>query len=224
MSETNLLWQLTQGSVWEFILRALIVYGAVLFLLRLGGKREIGQIAPFDLVLLLLISNAVQNSMNGGDNSITAGLILAISLVGINYLIGLIVAKNKKAAAIIEGQPQILVHNGQLYHDALRRANLSLEDLKEAMHLDGHYEIKNLHYAILEINGRISFKEKSKHRQQVGAGADSDTASVTSATSIVSLKKRRLRLSAAVPSALYARRQRCFKNRFHIPQKGKTNR
>ena len=69
---------------WEFVLRALIVYAFLMVLLRLTGKRQVGQLAPFDLVLLLVLSNAVQNSMNGGDNTVTAGIILSATLVGAN--------------------------------------------------------------------------------------------------------------------------------------------
>lgn len=156
------MWELTGGSGWEFVLRALLVYAAVLLLLRLGGKREIGQMEPFDLVLLLLVSNAVQNAMNAGDNSVTAGLILAVSLVVINYLIGLGVARNKKIAKIVEGQPQLLVRDGTVCETAMKSANMSIRDLEESMRLNGCESIDKLHYAILETNGQISFKE-TKH-------------------------------------------------------------
>lgn len=159
MSQQSGMWELTAASGWEFVLRALLIYAAVLLLLRLGGKREIGQMEPFDLVLLLLVSNAVQNAMNAGDNSVTAGLILAVSLVIINYLIGLGVARSKKFGAIIEGQPQLLVRDGRVCGDALKKANLSIRDLEESMRLSGCESIDKLHYAILETNGQISFKE-----------------------------------------------------------------
>src|SRR6476469_8656074 len=96
---------------WEFILRGLIVYAFLIILLRITGKRQVGQLAPFDLVLLLVLSNAVQNSMNGGDNSIIGGLISATTLVGVNFLVGTITYRSKKAEAIIEGHPQVLIHN-----------------------------------------------------------------------------------------------------------------
>lgn len=163
MDQHSAMWQLTTASGWEFVVRAVIVYGVLLLLLRLGGKREIGQMAPFDLVLLLLVSNAVQNSMNAGDNSVTAGIILVATLVAVNYLVGLIVAKNKRAAVLIEGQPQLLIHNGRICHDALKRADLSLRDLEAAMRLSGLTTVEHLHYAILETNGQISFKTLQEH-------------------------------------------------------------
>src|SRR6266481_1356497 len=91
---------------WEFIIRGLIVYAFLLVLLRLTGKRQIGQMAPFDLVLLLVLSNAVQNAMNGGDNSVLAGIVSACTLVLVNYLVGLAAYRNKKLEALVEGRPE----------------------------------------------------------------------------------------------------------------------
>ena len=100
---------------WELIVRGLVVYVFLIALLRLTGKRQIGQLSPFDLVLLLILSNAVQNSMNAGDNSLIGGLILATTLVVVNYIVGLITFKSKKLEEIIEGRPQVLIHKGKLF-------------------------------------------------------------------------------------------------------------
>ena len=99
---------------WEFILRGLIVYGFLIVMLRLTGKRQVGQLAPFDLVLLLVLSNAVQNAMNGGDNSITGGMISATTLIVLNGLVGRITYRSKLLERLIEGRPEILIHNGKL--------------------------------------------------------------------------------------------------------------
>src|SRR5438552_13275520 len=103
------MWQLSIPW-WELILRAVIVYAFLLILLRLSGKRQVGQLAPFDLVLLLVLSNSVQNSMNGGDNSLLAGLISAGALVLMNYLVGLATYRSKRLEALIEGRPDVLIH------------------------------------------------------------------------------------------------------------------
>src|SRR5207247_3481558 len=97
---------------WEFIVRALVVYGFLLIILRVSGKRQIGQLAPFDLVLLLVLSNAVQNSMNGGDNSVIGGLISAVTLVVLNWAVGYATYRNKRIEQFIEGKPQIIIHDG----------------------------------------------------------------------------------------------------------------
>src|SRR4051794_33754917 len=94
---------------WEFILRGVIVYVFLIVLLRITGKRQVGQLSPFDLVLLLVLSNAVQNSMNGGDNSLLGGLISATTLVAVNYLVGFLTFKSKRAEALIEGRPLVLI-------------------------------------------------------------------------------------------------------------------
>src|SRR5262249_28463945 len=107
---------------WEFIVRGAIVYIFLLILLRITGKRQVGQLPPFDLVLLLVLSNAVQNSMNGGDNSLVGGLVSAATLVLLNFGIGIITFRNKRIESLIEGRPQILIHNGRLFEDVVAKA------------------------------------------------------------------------------------------------------
>src|SRR6266849_2816893 len=99
---------------WEFVLRGIIIYVFLIVLLRLTGKRQVGQLSPFDLVLLLVLSNAVQNAMNGGDNSVLAGILSACTLVLVNYLVGLAAYRSKKVEALIEGRPEVFIHNGRL--------------------------------------------------------------------------------------------------------------
>src|SRR5712664_3651024 len=96
----------------ELVIRSIVVYMFLVVLLRITGKRQVGQLAPFDLVLLLVLSNAVQNSMNAGDNSLVGGLISATTLVGLNLLVGLATYRSKRLEAIIEGRPQVLAHDG----------------------------------------------------------------------------------------------------------------
>src|SRR5881296_1078251 len=122
---------------WELIARGAIVYGFLIALLRLTGKRQIGQLAPFDLVLLLVLSNAVQNSMNGGDNSLVGGLISAVTLIGINYTIGFATFRSKRLEAIIEGRPQVLIHNGKLFEDVMAKAQLTHHELEAALRQAG---------------------------------------------------------------------------------------
>src|SRR5438445_11758345 len=98
------MWNISLPHWWEFVVRAAVVYLFLLVLLRLTGKRQVGQLAPFDLVLLLVLSNAVQNSMNGGDNSITGGIILSATLVGIYSGVGWLTFHSKAIEGIIEGR------------------------------------------------------------------------------------------------------------------------
>src|SRR5437870_5691401 len=133
---------------WELIVRSLAVYVFLLVLLRITGKRQVGQLAPFDLVLLLVLSNAVQNSMNGGDNSLVGGLISATTLVAMNFLVAMGTYKNKKLEAIIEGRPQVLIHNGKLFEDVMARAHLTHHELNAALRQAGCACIEDVHSAI----------------------------------------------------------------------------
>jgi uncharacterized membrane protein YcaP (DUF421 family) len=142
--------------VWELIFRSVVVYSFLLVLIRLTGKRQVGQLSPFDLVLLLVLSNAIQNSMNGGDNSLTGGLISALALVLVNSAIGFATFRSKRLEALVEGRPQILIHNGQLYDQVMRAAKLTRHELNSALRQSGCECVEDVHTAVLENNGSIS--------------------------------------------------------------------
>lgn len=146
---------------WEFVIRGAVVYIFVIVLLRLTGKRQTGQMEPFDLVLLLVLSNAVQNSMNGGDNSISGGLILAATLIGLNWLTGWITFKSRKAEILIEGRPELLIHEGKLFEEAMRREKLTHAELMIALRREGCLSISEVKVAFLESNGTISVIPKA---------------------------------------------------------------
>ena len=141
---------------WELIARGLIVYFFLILILRATGKRQIGQMSPFDLVLLMVLSNAVQNSMNGGDNSITSGIILAVTLVFANWTVGKLTSSSKKMEELIEGDPQILFHNGKVYDKVLKDAQVTRQELLAAVHKAGFAELDAIRAAILENDGTIS--------------------------------------------------------------------
>ena len=141
---------------WEFVVRGVAVYLFLLVLLRVTGKRQIGQLSPFDLVLLLVLSNAVQNSMNGGDNSLTGGMVSAATLVLLNFVLGLITARSKKIEALVEGRPQVLIHNGQLFEDVMAGAQLTHHELQAALRQAGCASMHEVRTAVLENNGAIS--------------------------------------------------------------------
>ena len=146
---------------WELILRGVVVYAFLLALLRLSGKRQVGQLAPFDLVLLLVLSNAVQNSMNAGDNSLVGGLVSAATLVGLNYVVSLATYRSKKLEALVEGRPEVLVHNGKLYEKVLNDAKLTHHELNAALREAGCTSVEDVHSAILENNGAITVTPRS---------------------------------------------------------------
>jgi uncharacterized membrane protein YcaP (DUF421 family) len=142
--------------IWELVLRSAVVYAFLIGLLRLTGKRQVGQLAPFDLVLLLVLSNAVQNSMNAGDNSLVGGLISAVTLVGMNYLVALATYRSKKLEALIEGRPEVVIHNGKLFEKVLQRAQLTHHELNAALRQAGCACTEEVRLAVIENNGSIS--------------------------------------------------------------------
>ncbi|WP_445991596.1 DUF421 domain-containing protein [Geothrix oryzae] len=149
------MWKLTQPW-WEFVLRALLVYGFLLVLLRLTGKRQVGQLAPFDFVMLLVLSNAVQNSMNAGDNTVAGGFILVATLLAVNGVMSWLTWRSKRAETLLEGRPQILIHNGQLDEAMLASERITRHELMAAVRQAGVSDVADVRVAILETNGRIN--------------------------------------------------------------------
>jgi len=141
---------------WEFVLRGVIVYVFLLVILRVTGKRQTGQLAPFDLVLLLVLSNAVQNAMNGGDNSVSGGIISATTLIALHYAVAFMTFKNKTLEAWIEGTPRTLIHNGVLNEEVMRSELLTRHELAAALRSAGCSEIGHIRVATLENNGQIT--------------------------------------------------------------------
>lgn len=127
-----------------------------------------GQLSPFDLVLLLVLSNAVQNSMNGGDNSLVGGLVSATTLVGVNWLVGLATYRSKRLAAVVEGRPEVLIHNGRLFESVLSDAKLTHHELDAALRQAGCTCVEDVHSAILENNGSISMTPRTRQATTTG--------------------------------------------------------
>jgi uncharacterized membrane protein YcaP (DUF421 family) len=141
---------------WQLVLRAVIVYVVLLVMVRLSGKRTVGQFTPFDLILIVLLGNAVQNSLVGEDKSLLGGLILAGTLIGLNGLTGWITARSRRLDRWIEGSPVLLVRDGEVFDSVLRRQQVSLADLKQALRQADCDEMGEVALAVLETNGHIS--------------------------------------------------------------------
>ena len=153
------MWNLTLH--WsELIGRGLLIYFFLILLLRATGKRQIGQMSPFDLVLLMVLSNAVQNSMVGGDNSVSAGLILAVTLVAANWIVGKVTTSSRTMEQLIEGSPQVLFHNGKIYEKILSEDQITRQELIAAVHKAGYNDLNEVRTAILENDGSISIIPK----------------------------------------------------------------
>ena len=145
---------------WHFVLRGIAIYVLVMVLIRVSGKRAVGQFTPFDLVLLILIGNAVQNGINGGDNSLTGAAIMATTLIALNYGVAFVTSRNRKVEKFVEGVPVVLARNGKIFDHVLRRELVSREDFREALRMNGVEDVSEVELALLETNGSISVVKK----------------------------------------------------------------
>src|SRR6185503_16599343 len=137
----------------EKILRPVVVYLALVLLLRVFGKRELAQLNPFDLVVLLSLSNTVQNAIIGEDNSVTGGIIGAVSLLTINWIVVRILFRSPRLNRALEGRPAVLIREGHIDRKALEREALTREELVEVIHRQGFEHLHDVHRCELEPNG-----------------------------------------------------------------------
>ena len=140
----------------NLIVRALVVYLSVLILLRISGKRQIGQMGATEFVTVLLISNAVQNSMNGGDNSLSGGLLLAVVLVGLSMLIARLTYRSRIFSRIFEGTPTLLIHKGKTIPKHMVRERMNESELRMLLRKQGFQHIHEVDTAVLEADGTLS--------------------------------------------------------------------
>lgn len=141
---------------WAFVLRACVVYFVLLGMIRLSGKRTMGQFTAFDMLLVVLLGNAVQNALLGSDNSVAGGLLLAATLIVLNWLVGMVSARSDRIEALVEGTPVLLAHDGKVYKDVLRRELVSRQDFEKALREAGIEGVDDIRMAVLETNGHIT--------------------------------------------------------------------
>jgi uncharacterized membrane protein YcaP (DUF421 family) len=155
----------------EIVLRTVVVYLVILVGLRLSGKREIGQMTVFDLVVLLLIANAVQNAMVGPDTSLTGGVLAAVVLLVANALLARLRLRWPRLKQWVEGSPTLLVLHGEVISDHLRREGLDEETLETALREHGVADFADVEMAVLEIDGSISVVPASTEMKRVKSPA-----------------------------------------------------
>jgi uncharacterized membrane protein YcaP (DUF421 family) len=140
----------------EKIIRPLIVYAALILMLRLFGKRELAQLNPYDLVVLLTISNTVQNAIIGNDNSVTGGLLGALTLLLFNLIVVRFLYRHEKIDRLIEGDETVLVEDGRVITSALDRELITVYQLEEAAHKQGFEALSQVQKCILEPGGTLA--------------------------------------------------------------------
>ena len=147
-------------SVVEKMLRPIIVYVFLVVVLRLFGKRELAQLNPFDLVVLLSLSNTVQNAIIGNDNSVTGGLIGAFTLLAINYLVVRFLFRHRRLDQLVEGKPTTLVEHGKLHHKALAKELLTENELRIVANRQGVEHLSEIERCVLEPGGTFLIETK----------------------------------------------------------------
>jgi len=150
----------------EKMLRPVIVYGFLVIALRIFGKRELAQLNPFDLVVLLSLSNTVQNAIIGDDNSVTGGVIGALSLLGINYLVVRFLFKHRRLDQLLEGSPTILIEHGRLRRKALAKELLTESELLTMAHRQGFARLDEVDQCVLEPGGVFFMQGKTPPRDE----------------------------------------------------------
>jgi uncharacterized membrane protein YcaP (DUF421 family) len=144
----------------EKVLRTVIVYFVLIVGLRLAGKRELAQLNPFDLVVLLTLSNTVQNAIIGDDNTVVGGIIGAFTLLFVNYVVVRFLFEHEKLDRLVEGDPDVLIENGVIREDRLREELITRGELETAAHKQGFASLDEIDRAILEPGGGVCFLAK----------------------------------------------------------------
>ena len=140
----------------EKILRSAVIYFFILLAFRFAGKRQVGQLTPFDLVVLLIISNVDQNALIGNDVSLGGGIIGAATILILNAIVVELAYRFKPLRRMLEGEPRLLIHNGRVLHDNLRHERVTVDELLAALREHGVSDPLKVRFAVLEENGEIS--------------------------------------------------------------------
>jgi len=140
----------------QIVLRTGLIYLLVLIGVRLSGKREVGQMTPFDLTLLLLLSNSVQNAMTGPDTSLAGGAVAAATLLVLNYLVADVSGGSRRFRKLVQGEPSLLVHDGQIIESHMEKEHVSMDELHRALREHGIPSVDQVALSVLEVDGSIS--------------------------------------------------------------------
>lgn len=146
---------------WEFPLRGAVVYLVLMVLVRVSGKHTVGQFTPFDLLVVMLLSEAVSNSLSGEDNSLLGGLIIAATLVALNLVMAHVSSRSKRMEQVIEGTPVLVGRDGKVFEEVLRTHRVGAGEMEKALR-EADCELKELRCAFLETDGNISIMKKKK--------------------------------------------------------------
>jgi uncharacterized membrane protein YcaP (DUF421 family) len=146
---------------WEFIVRGAVVYLALLLMVRVSGRRTVGQFTPFDLLVVMLLSEAVSNSLSGGDNSLSGGLIIAATLIALNTGVAWLSANSKRASVMLDGTAVLIGRDGQFFDKVVKRCRITESDLEQSLR-SADCKREDMECAFLEADGEITIQKKKK--------------------------------------------------------------
>jgi uncharacterized membrane protein YcaP (DUF421 family) len=144
---------------WEFVARGAIIYAVLLLMVRVAGKRTVGQFTPFDLLVVMLLSESVSNSLSGGDNSVPGGLLIAATLICLNILIAFLTSRSRKAAELIDGIPVLLGRDGKVFEEVVKKNRVAEGDVEQALR-EQDCDLSEMQCAFLEADGKITILKK----------------------------------------------------------------
>jgi len=144
---------------WEFVVRGVVVFCMLLLMVRLSGRRTVGQFTPFDLLIVMLLSEAVSGSLNAGDESLVGGLIIAATLVALNVAAAYLASHNKKMSDLLDGSPVLLGRDGKIFDKVLKECRLSRTEVTQALH-ESDIKMEEMEYVFLEADGNITIQKK----------------------------------------------------------------
>jgi uncharacterized membrane protein YcaP (DUF421 family) len=149
-------------SWWEPCLRAVIIYLALLVLVRISGRRTVGQFTPFDLLMVMLLSESVSNALNAGEESITFGLLAAVTLIALNLLVAFITSRSRRIQNLLEGRPLLVGRDGEVFREVLKMQRVPLFDVEQALR-EADCDLRDMRFAFLEADGKISILKESSN-------------------------------------------------------------
>ena len=144
-----------QAPWWEMVIRAAVIYGALLIFVRISGRRTVGQFTPFDLLVVMLLSESVSNGLAGEENSVTGGIISALTLIAMNIAVAYVTARSTRVQTLVEGNAVLIGKDGRLFRDVLKRERVPLSDVEQALR-EADCDLSEMRRAFLEADGQIS--------------------------------------------------------------------
>lgn len=144
---------------WELVTRGVIIYCALLFMVRVSGRRTIGQFTPFDLLVVMLLSESVSSALGGGEESVTGGLIVAATVIALSMFASLLTSRSKLMSDLLDGSPVLIGRDGKLFDKVLKRCRLSKTEVREALH-EADCKLEEMAHAYLEADGNITIQKK----------------------------------------------------------------